>query len=334
MKKKLLLVMILLMGVITLSGCNKKKENENTNTNNTNTVEESKISLAVSDRMEKIYVYDDNMDLKWKYDVTGDQAKYNFIRVDGNYLYFADGQKLYKKDFKNDEVLDLGIKMSGYWYFHVSGNDVLYSNVDEYNYVNMNDKNIKKLGILGGNYETIINGKIYYTDKETEDLKSYDINTKEIEVISSKARIEEYNKDSILYVNSNDEFILYNTKDKSSKVLFTKEYGYMSGVNYPIHLYNNKVYALENNKLSIISENKDLYTYKLEEYESIKNFIMLTDNKVLLEVFKIDINAEQDEFEPVGDTKYILVNIKTNETKEITENLEAFGYEYEFQNIY
>ena len=57
MKKKLLLVMIMLIGVITLSGCDKKKGNEENTINNGEIVkEEPKISLAVSDDMDKIYV--------------------------------------------------------------------------------------------------------------------------------------------------------------------------------------------------------------------------------------------------------------------------------------
>ena len=339
MKKKLLLVMIMLIGVITLSGCDlfKKKEKEENNTpNNGGEVvkEEPKISLAVSDDMDKIYVFDDNMDLKWKYEVKGDQAKYNFIRVDKDYLYFVDGEKLYRKNIKSDEIEDLNIKMNNYWFFHVNGNDVIYTNVDEYSYVNLNDKNISKLSILGGNYETIINGKVYYTEKETDIFKSYDINTKEIETIAQEGRIEEYNKDSILYVNSDNEFVLYNAKDKTSKVLFTQEYGYMSGVSYPMHIYNDKVYTIEKDTLKNIVDNKELYTYKLEENESIKNFMMLNENKVLLDIFVLDVNAEQDDIDPVGDKKFVLVDIKNNETKEIKDNVDIFEYDYSFQNIY
>ena len=342
MKKKLLLIMIMLFGIFTLSGGGKKNENkENTvnngENNNTEVVEEPKTSIVISNADDKIYVLNDKFELVWKYDIKGNQAKYDSISFDGDYLYYTDGENLYRKNIRtNGDIEDLGIKLSGYWYFYVKRDILVYTNVDSYNYVNLENKNVSKLDILGSNKEALTDEAIYYTDKEDESLKSYNIITKEINTISANARIEEMDKDEILYVNDKNEYILYNYKNKTSKVVLTEEYAYMSGLSYPIHLYNNGVYTFEGNKLNLRSENRTIYTHELGENEKVLDFIMLGENKFLLAIFIEDKTAEclDDICDPVGEMKYLLVDNKNNKTTEIKENVDILSSTYEYQYIY
>ncbi len=108
----------------------------------------------------------------------------------------------------------------------------------------------------------------------------------------------------------------------------------MSGLNYPIHLYNNKVYLIKENKLENIIDKEILYTYNLKENEIIKDFLMLDEDKFVLKIFVIDksVVCEDDICDPVGETKYILINNKKEQG--IDDNIDILNDDFEFEYIY
>ena len=350
--KKISILFLTLLCIITISGCGKKDNKDtkcceckdakqfdvccdcdNPYLNNNLTQVESKPALVISNN-EKIYLLNDNFKIVWNYKISGEQAKYNCIRIDGEYLYFTDGEKLYKKYLNSDKIEDLNVNLPNYWYFNISGDNLIYSNVDKIHYINLKNKNDLNINIESNNTDTIIKNNIYYTDKNTENLNYYNIDTNEVTKLFDSARIEEYDKDSLLIINENNDIILYNTNDNISNVLFNEEYSYISGLNYPIHLYNNKVYLIRENKLENIIDKEILYTYNLKENEIIKDFLMLDKDKFVLKIFVIDksVVCEDDICDPVGETKYILINNKKEQG--IDDNIDILNDDFEFEYIY
>ena len=332
MKKKLFLVIMLLLLVV---GCGKKEEKEEKKEE----VVEPKNAIVISDNKEHISLLDDNFDKVWGYKVKDIQNYYNITRVDGNYIYYVDGDKLYRYDYVNEKNEDLEITMKDYWFFEVSGDDLIYNVLYDIYYVNLKDKKTSKLSIQSNNSIALIDGLLFYTNKNDGSLKMYNLSTKENTMIDKKARILEANKNSVLYVNEDNKYMIYNIEDKKSTLAIQGwEYALSSGDNYPIHLYNNKVYAIKEDTLAIYNEDKEekVYTHKFNKDEEIHDFIMLNENKVLLIVNYLDpdIKCESEYCDPVGELKFILVDIKNKKEKEVKNNSELFDEESDLQYIY
>ena len=336
MKKKNIISTILLILVlgIFITGCDKKKDEKKEEPKK----EETKITYtALSNERDQIYLLNDNYEKVWSYKLSVTENFYNIIRIDGDYLYYTEDDNLYRRNIKSDAEEKLDIKLKDYWNFHIDGDYLIYDVLYDLYQVNLKTKESTKLTIQTSNEEALINGVLYYTAKKDNNLYSYNLETKEEKLISEKTRIEEYDKDSLIYVTEKGDCYLYSPKeDKQEKILSNKS-SYGAHFDYPIHLYNNKVYAMEKDTLQIISDNKeDVYKYELKEHEYINNFIILSENKVLLVVFVEDVNAkcESEICGPQGDNKYILVDIKNKEEKEIKEYIDVLENTFEIRHAY
>ena len=295
-----------------------------------------KYSVVISNERDLIYEVDDNYQVLWTYNIKDSTNVYNITRVDGEYIYYVDGDILHRRNYNTGDIENLEIELKDYWNFHVDGNNVVYNVLFDLYHVDLTTKKETKLTITTDNQDALINGIIYFTNKVDGTLSTYNLETKEIVKLEDSGRIEEYNKDGILYVNGNDEYIYYNVKNSTKQKILKQEHAHSSGLNYPIHIYNNKVYTMEKDVLTIVGETKEeVYKRVLKDNEQVTDFIFISNNKILLSMFVMDDEStcEADICEPEGDYKYYLVDLKTKEEKEITEHVDVFDVSYEVYNI-
>ena len=332
MKQKIIVGILALLSIIsaTVGVCILINSNEEEKTQKEPAKQETEKkektgSIVISNTRNLIYEINEDLEVIWKYEVKNETNVYNIARVDGDYIYYTDNDQLYRRNYKTNETEDLGVTLYDYWFFYVEGNTVIYDKLFEVYQVDLTTKETTKLDIQNNNQEALINGVFYYSNNLDNTISAYNLSTKENTVIEQKGRIVEYNKDNILYINANNEYILYSVKDGKKEVVLYDEYALLSGINYPIHLYENKVYTMEKNSLDVISGKKEsIYTHSFGENETAFDFIFLSDTKILLTTFVEDKTVPcQDEIcGPTGDYKYYIVDLNTKEFKEVDENHE------------
>lgn len=344
MKKKIILGIIIFILVISVAiggfligtSINKKEEVSDKIDNNKETEKEIKDTIVISNTSNLIYELNSNFDLVWSYKVKNVSNYFNIVKVDGEYIYFTDNDKLYRRNYNTDVVEDLDIEMKDYWHFHVDGDTLIYDILFDVYKVDLTTKKQVKLDIKSNNATCLINGIVYYTNKNDNSLSAYNLENKENIVIDNYARIVEYDDNNILYVNKDDEFILYSVKDGNKEKILQEEYAMTSGLSYPIHMYKGNVYTMENDSLDLINgEKKSIYKHSLKDNEYITDFLFINENVILLHIFTEDTETvcETELCGPEGENKYYLVNIKTKEEKEILENINIMDEMYEFYNI-
>ena len=346
MKKKIILgilLVILLAGVGfggyfigTMHSSKPVEEPKDKVDNKEPEVKESNDSIVISNTSDLIYELNEKYEVLWSYKVKEVSNYYNISRVDGDYIYFTDNDMLYRRNYVTGEVENLEIELKDYWNFHVSGDYLIYDVLFDIYQVNLKTKEQTKLTVQGENEEALINGVLYYTSKEDSSISSYNLETKEIIKLEDEGRIEEYNSEYILYVTGNDTYVLYSVEDGSKQKILQEDFAHSSGLNYPIHMYDGKVYTMEKDTLEMIGEtNTNVYKREVKEKETIQDFIFLSENKVLLSIFveSSDSECQADICGPEGEFVYYVVDLNTKEEKEITEYIDVFDVDYEFYHI-
>ncbi len=330
---------------------NQQETNNTTNnetTNNTNeTKQETKSKAVVAiGKNKKVGLFDENFNLIWSHD-TSDYIPYGDVAIDGNYVYFAVHESgsdstmianLYRVDIEKQELENLDIKLKHPWYIHAENNQLLYNSLYSYYLLDINTKKDELLEVEGNNKDAFINGNLLYTKKDGESLNIYNLKTKEDKKIDDRARIVRSSNTSILYVNSENKYYLYNVKDDSKTFILTGgDYALTSGDSFSIELYKNTVYVVKNNTLYTVKNDKmtELYKFSLKEDESVSEVIVLGNNKYVLQKY-IDNGppCTSDICGPTGEFRHIILNLNTKTVEEIETNewLTADGYVVEYVN--
>ncbi len=304
-----------------------KEENNKEEKETTPSQEISKTTPVVAvGNNKRIGLFDENYNLVWSHD-TEDYIPYSDVSAAGEYAYYGVHQdnkrfKIYRVNIKTKNIEDLNIEVNDVWHYDVDGNLLLITSLYDYYLINLDTKTQEQLEIHGNNATAFINETVYYTDKDTQNLRAYNIKTKEDKVLEENGRIVAKSSSSILYVNSDNKYYLYNGKEKSKTFIRQGgEYALQSGdYNIILTLYKNTVYAIKDKALYTIKEDNltKIADFNLKEDESIQEILVLSDNKFLLRKY-ID-NGEpctSDTCGPTGDFKNVVFDKNKKELKEV-----------------
>ena len=342
MKKNLIFLIsgIILIGITTtLIYFTLNKKDINTNNNNNITEEEEKKEykdyIVISNKTDKIYQLDNELNKTWEYTVENLTNITNNTRVYDKYIYYTDNNNLYRRNTKTNETEDLKITLTNYHYFYVEKDIVVYSTDENTYVVDINTKENTPLEIISLTNNALVNNNYYYTNSEDNTLNEYNIKTKESQIIENKAKIIEYNNKYILYINEEDNIIQYNAYTKEKKNIIKIPYAYQYTLNNPIHLYNDDVYIMRNQKITNITNSDQLIIeFEEEKKEKVMDFIKIDDNHYLLTKYKVSGDICQSQScEENGEYIFILVNTKDNTNKEFKELANIFNYQYEVYQI-
>lgn len=370
MKKKIIIISIILLiiigGTITYFLYSKKDLITN-NTTNINNKEKKNLYtdtdyIFLTNNDNIIFQYNTNMERVWEHKLESSDYK-NRIFIYKDYLYYVDGQKLYRKNINSDNIENLNINIDYDDYFLVDDNYIAYINNNMINIINKNNKAKEILDVNLNGDISLIDGKIYYVDNEGS-LYKYNIKTKEQEIIEKNISLKEYNNDYIyfeddyLYSECEDEYntidddIDYDVFKQSCKI---KDYNiseYHDKIEQTNHLTGIVLYNIHNNEKHIIYTyedsslwdkiiklyNNDIYINDNNIIKSLSNnntLLSIVNNKSIEEYYRINDNMIIIEAyvcnNPIdncnnGNTEYILLNIDTKAQKNITDIIESSQY--------
>ena len=120
--------------------------------------------LSNANERDLIYEVDDNYQVLWTYSIKDSTNVYNITRVDGEYIYYVDGDILHRRNYNTGDIENLEIELKDYWNFHVDGNNVVYNVLFDLYHVDLTTKKETKLTITTDNQEALINGIVYFLD--------------------------------------------------------------------------------------------------------------------------------------------------------------------------
>ena len=140
MKKNFYLLLLLILSVLIFAGCNKEEKKEEEQKEEEVVGEKINVVATVSDIDDWLYFVDDNFDLVKKIKLVDKHSAYEAAQVDGSYIYYISKGLLHRFNTKNSKDENLEIDLSSTWTFSVSGDDLIYTNLFDVHYINLNDK--------------------------------------------------------------------------------------------------------------------------------------------------------------------------------------------------
>ena len=252
------------------------------------TSDESGIYIAYENRL---YKYDFKFE---NYEVVLNEYVENISIFDGILYYCDENNDYYSYDLNSFESNKL---LENVYYVQNLGETIYYQedsdNESIYQYIISSKEKLKLNDEVSYNL-TFFNNKIFYTDSY-EELKTLDLDTKEITVLQSGV-FSYIIQDHHIYMNKRSGIVKYDIDTKKSENVFN------DGNIQSIHTYQNKILCSGNNGLFTISEDEsiEITPNVVEDVAVIGNYIlyrdyitnqmMVSDGKITVEIMEKDMS--------------------------------------------